>query len=452
MNKLIISDFGPIKNVELEVKDFCAFIGPQASGKSTIAKLLYFFLFVKEDLMQFAVEAMTANVSKDTPTFVLIDIKKRLRTRFIQLFGTTKHMKEFTISFIYKEEYKIILSLKEGYVNVGFSSAFEKDLTQIISQVNNHISSKSDTGILFASPDEAMLVQAANRKFIQEVRKLLNELMGADDSTVIYVPASRSLLATMSDYIHRLISDSYGMLPDSTLDYSVKAFIERITQLKKIFSQSLDEIIRDKAKLSDSDVKINMESLDQVKFLITRILKGEYRYDRDEERLYYSDTEYVKLSLSSSGQQEAVWILQLIFYLILNNTQATLVIEEPEAHLFPEAQMYMVWLMVLFANQKGNRLIVTTHSPYILTSVNNLLYAEQVAEVAGVEPVEKIIPSPYWLDFNRLSVNMIGEGEITSVLDDSICQVKAEMIDSVSGILNEQYEQLLDLDIVGEEA
>lgn len=114
--------------------------------------------------------------------------------------------------------------------------------------------------------------------------------------------------------------------------------------------------------------------------------------------------------------------------------------------------LYLVWLMVLFANQKGNRLIVTTHSPYILTSVNNLLYAEQVAGVAGVEPVEKIIPSPYWLDFNRLSVNMIGEGEITSVLDDSICQVKAEMIDSVSGILNEQYEQLLDLDIVGEEA
>ena len=94
---------------------------------------------------------------------------------------------------------------------------------------------------------------------------------------------------------------------------------------------------------------------------------------------------------------------------------------------------------------------MTTHSPYILTSVNNLLYAEQVAEVAGVEPVEKIIPSPYWLDFNRLSVNMIGEGEITSVLDDSICQVKAEMIDSVSGILNEQYEQLLDLDILSEE-
>ncbi len=155
---------------------------------------------------------------------------------------------------------------------------------------------------------------------------------------------------------------------------------------------------------------------------------------QDEERLYYSDTEYVKLSLSSSGQQEAVWILQLIFSLMLNNTLATLVIEEPEAHLFPEAQMYMVWLMALFANQEGNRLIVTTHSPYILTSLNNLLYAEQVGKVAERESVEKIIPSSYWLDFDRLSVNLIGEGEISSILDRSIKQIKAEMIDSVSGI------------------
>lgn len=452
MNKLTISSFGPIKDVELEMKDLCAFIGPQASGKSTIAKLLYFFLFIKEDLIQFAAEAMTANVSKNAPSFNLIDIKKRLRMRFVQLFGTTKHMKKFKVSFIYKDAYEIELSLKEGYVQVKFSSSFEKDLVLIIERVNEHISSKSVAGIHFVSPDEAVLIQAANRKFVQEIRQRLNDLAGTDDSSVIYVPASRSLLATLSDYIYRLMSDSYGMLPDSTLDYSVKTFIERITQLKKMFSQSIDEIIRDKKKFSETGIEINTEGLDHVKYLITKILRGEYRYDRDEERLYYSDTEYVKLSLSSSGQQEAVWILQLIFSLMLNNTRATLVIEEPEAHLFPEAQMYMVWLMALFANQKGNRLIVTTHSPYILTSLNNLLYAEQVSKVADRQSVEKIIPSPYWLDFDRLSVNLIGEGEISSILDRSIKQIKAEMIDSVSGILNEQYEQLLDLDTMEEEA
>ncbi|MFK7948849.1 MAG: AAA family ATPase, partial [Saprospiraceae bacterium] len=34
MQKLIIKNFGPIKDVKLEIKDFMVFIGPQASGKS----------------------------------------------------------------------------------------------------------------------------------------------------------------------------------------------------------------------------------------------------------------------------------------------------------------------------------------------------------------------------------------------------------------------------------
>ena len=46
MQKLIIKNFGPIKDVELDVNDFMVFIGPQASGKSTISKTLYFSEFL----------------------------------------------------------------------------------------------------------------------------------------------------------------------------------------------------------------------------------------------------------------------------------------------------------------------------------------------------------------------------------------------------------------------
>jgi predicted ATPase len=43
MPRIKIQNFGPLKNVDLEIKDLLLFIGPQASGKSTIAKLIYFF-------------------------------------------------------------------------------------------------------------------------------------------------------------------------------------------------------------------------------------------------------------------------------------------------------------------------------------------------------------------------------------------------------------------------
>ena len=39
--KIIIKNFGPIEDVEMEIDDFTIFIGPQTSGKSTIANLLH---------------------------------------------------------------------------------------------------------------------------------------------------------------------------------------------------------------------------------------------------------------------------------------------------------------------------------------------------------------------------------------------------------------------------
>jgi len=45
-DKIIINHFGPLKQVELELNDIMVFIGPQASGKSTIAKLIHFLKFL----------------------------------------------------------------------------------------------------------------------------------------------------------------------------------------------------------------------------------------------------------------------------------------------------------------------------------------------------------------------------------------------------------------------
>ena len=50
MQKIIIKNFGAIEYAEVEIKKVLVLIGEQASGKSTIAKLIYFFKSLKEDL------------------------------------------------------------------------------------------------------------------------------------------------------------------------------------------------------------------------------------------------------------------------------------------------------------------------------------------------------------------------------------------------------------------
>lgn len=96
------------------------------------------------------------------------------------------------------------------------------------------------------------------------------------------------------------------------------------------------------------------------------------------KKIYFNERQWVKRMYGSSGQQEILWILMLAFITILEKKSSFVVIEEPEAHLFPEAQKDVIYLISLMVNATGSRVILTTHSPYILTSLNILLYSEKI--------------------------------------------------------------------------
>lgn len=74
---------------------------------------------------------------------------------------------------------------------------------------------------------------------------------------------------------------------------------------------------------------------------------------------------YVRINFVSSGQQDALWITNLLFYYLVTNRPTMFIIEEPESHLFPPSQKYITELISLVCNQ-GHSVLVMTHSPYIL--------------------------------------------------------------------------------------
>jgi predicted ATP-dependent endonuclease of OLD family len=157
----------------------------------------------------------------------------------------------------------------------------------------------------------------------------------------------------------------------------------------------------------------------------------------------------VKLQYASSGQQESVWILLLIFRYILDETSVFMVFEEPEAHLYPETQSDVVELIGLLANVYNNQIIITTHSPYILSAFNNLLYAYQVGKNKigdEREAVESIVNSKSWIDPNRISAYFISENGYESIIDEELKLIQAEKIDSASSIINDKFNDLFNLD------
>lgn len=427
---ITIDNFGPVKYFSEEVRPLTLFIGPQASGKSTISKLIYYFRSIKDDLFKTILEA--ENTENPHADFI-----RDLRSKFLGIFGTTKHMRRFKITYKYDTNISIVLTLKQGYVYIEFSYELKHLIDNIFDKVKvlrKNINSKES----LLDSWNFIYWNAYQKKVTEEFRNEIN-LVFNDDRTPIYIPAGRSLVATLSDQLQNI-----G--PWST-DLLMKEFIDRINHLKKNFSKPFEEIIDDRKKLTSEriDFSDTYFSID----LIRNIMKGKYIFSSDGERIYFNENEYTKLLFASSGQQEVVWILLLIFTVILERNSVYMVIEEPEAHLYPTAQFDMVSLIALLLNKSDNNITITTHSPYILSSLNVFLYASKTAKALD-KSKEQIVDRRLRIQRSRVNafslLNSKDGFAYSNIIDEDIKLVKAETIDDASIVINNIIDKLIEME------
>jgi len=293
-------------------------------------------------------------------------------------------------------------------------------------------------------------VEVGRREFLSKFSHLGSELF-KDDRTPIFIPAARSLLSTLSDQLQRLVfggisretTEETTEIDPYVLDLPLKMFVDRIARLKPLFEQSMDQMIEDRKKLTSA--KIDFPSVYFAKALIEQILKATYRYEQHSEKLFISRPDkYVKLSFASSGQQEAIWILLQMFLVVLNNLRAFIVIEEPEAHLYPSAQRDITELITSTFNSGGNQVLITTHSPYILSSLNNLLYAHKLARRDRRTDIP--INARVLLDPACVGAYYVEKGAIENIIDPELDLIRVERIDEASREINATFDQLARLD------
>ena len=247
-----------------------------------------------------------------------------------------------------------------------------------------------------------------------------------------------TLFSSQLMYMYSVMNDDQKR----SLDYCTQDYLERIMQLKPSFSSSVQTLIKDKIELTD--LRIDKENLEQCADLMKQILHGEYRNVDGEERLQVSQDKYVKINFVSSGQQEAIWILNVVFYYLLNNKKTFFIIEELESHLFPDAQKLMTEFISL-AKNGGNKVLLTTHSPYILGTINNMLYANRISKKVDKSEVAKIINPLKWLQFEKLSAYYVESGAIRSCLDKEFESIDNEVIDGASDVINSDYDRMAEL-------
>ncbi|MTJ49245.1 AAA family ATPase [Dolichospermum sp. UHCC 0259] len=433
MQRISIENFGPVKKFEADVTDVMLLIGPQASGKSTISKTIFIFKSIKDEILNYIYADNLAYFLPNDHRYN--DLLMVIKFNFAQYFGLKPDYAEFRITYQYSIKKQITIYKSEDNLDVKFSFNLENELNLLIKEILNYKIISQEQHNPFKSLEELRELESNKRLQFNYFKLRIDKIFEETHSSV-FIPAGRSLMSTLTDQLQEIKN------PD-TLDYFTKSFVERINLLKTYFTDDLNTLIQNK------DVALNLG--DDLSRLLKKILKGKYRFnaDIDKERIYFKNNQYVKLQYASSGQQESVWILLLIFRYILDGTSVFMVFEEPEAHLYPETQSDIVELIGLLANVYNNQIIITTHSPYILSSFNNLLYAHQVGtnKVGDErEAVKSIVNSKSWIDPNRISAYFISENGYESIIDEELKLIQAEKIDSASSIINDRFNYLFNLD------
>jgi len=234
--KIIIRNFGPISQAEFDISDFTLFIGTQASGKSTLAKSVFFFKSLRDDLLKYI---LSETNNKNEFNKAIGSYAKRIRQKYLDYWGPTFHLKNIYIKYFYTNDLWIELTLGNDtkFITPTFSSKFIEEFNLIIDSVKSKNTKFQEKKITFLTNKEIIQFESEKNSFISSIELSINRLF-QDDKDLLFIPAGRSLLSTLSEQMQ--------YLDTRKLDYLMRTFVERIVNIKRVFSVGIGDLILEK--------------------------------------------------------------------------------------------------------------------------------------------------------------------------------------------------------------
>ncbi|MCG9131945.1 AAA family ATPase [Candidatus Poribacteria bacterium] len=476
MPKLIVKNFINIREAEINMdKTLVVFIGATASGKSVLAKLLYFFHELIRDFRQYIKQINTypPNNLNPTPQDLSTVFRVQIAHKFREFFGSVSELtraieddtatKPFEITYHYSAESAIRLTLgDEKTLNIELPTvmdeveelcyALEKKLKNIdkkqLFSDRKDVDRASKTEA--ASEDKKEISKANDRFFF-----ILKMAIGIGDITEklagtyrdsLFIPADRNIAVNYPDALKRIF---YGGIksdlqtraatrPRANL-HLVARFLEKNEEFLDTFSTKNFHNVFDEKAESESD-SVDKPMMEFLLKEISCILDAEYGVvdEISKSRLFLHPTgeNAASLEKASTGQQNIIRILQDMFMNILYNEVIFRVIEEPEAHLHPTAQKHLMHIIALMRNHIDSQIVITTHSPYFLAVLKNLLTAGQLSAKKSKAAAKKasLTPKLCWLNPDEVEVyhfkagrsHAIVQPEAEPVLENPLADLLAE--------------------------
>jgi len=351
MEKLIVKNFGPIKNAEIDLTKYVVFIGDTSTGKSVLGKLISIFRESSENL-----------AFENNDNFI-------------------KELNNYNINFNFE-------NAKIKYHN------------------NNFVIELSDNKISFIrhfKPFENL--GKINPIFLNLKLKPIS----------VYFPAERILNSIIGNSISGLWANNVA-LPNYFKKFAANYEVAR-KELKNATYESFG---------------------------------FDYSFVNGEDTIKIKNN-VISLSQSSSGIQSLIPMLILFDYTLTKadlKIEKSYLIEEPELNLFPIKQKNITEYIISKLSNTINKLIITTHSPYILSVLDTLILAKNTFNEHPElkDELSKIISDDKWIDYDDISVYEVkNDGTVRSIKNEEFKSIDSNAIDSVSDIISEEYDKLIAL-------
>jgi AAA15 family ATPase/GTPase len=445
MHVMKIERFGPLKETTIIPSSVMYLTGAQASGKSVLAKLFYYFRMFKDEYMELLLNSSNVEWGKFGGNF-----KGEMRSKFIEMFGEARDIGSFRILYYYtSEDFAEVRSYEKENTyrfSVDFSMPLYSKLRAIFGK-KRELTKNSEL--------EGNTLNAVKRNETAYRKNIINELRKAfdDDAFIMLMPSGRGALALMPVMQAILTCDvkrtdffktrqPFTSQPN-VIDAPTRNFLIEVKRMReKLLSNQFKEELREALEKA-SEVRLIAQ-------LSESILNGWFVPDSNG----YDDCIEVKgnrnakvlMTHASSGQQEAVWLLNMMLVYAVEKRKCLLVIEEPETHLHPEAQYNLVKAICAFCNCTGSQVIITTHSTYVLSTYNNMALAGDCAKKPErIEELQRIIPRECWMDPDEFSAYAMKEGQLINIKRDEQVLADISELDAIAFVRDEEFRKLADL-------
>ena len=359
MSSIIIENFGAIKmhNAPIEIKKVTFFIGNQGSGKSTVAKLIATFMWIEKALVR---------GDYDKKWFKR---KNRFKNTFLPYHRIENYLKKDT--FIQYEGEAYIITYENEFLKLEEKKNNNYSLPQIM-----YVPSERNFIAYVKSPKELKLSSEALKEFLTEFDN------------------SKEIVKNLSLPINKVILD-YDKLND-TLNLKGKDYKIKLTEASSGFQSFVPIHVVScylaKSVKKQSEVKVGMSG------------EEKDRFRKEVEQIYKNEL------FTDEQKRIAISVLSKKF----NKTSFVNIVEEPEQNLFPTSQRDMLYSLLKINNEiVDNKLIITTHSPYLVNYVSLAVEAGNIRNEANKEQIGKIIQISALVKSEDLAIYELDEKEGT---------------------------------------